>query len=159
MEQNNKVSGNWRSLITFPVKKPWLYLLSGLVWSGVGVILFKYAYQWLREMLLGNAIIFLLLGILLAMMIYLWGFSTLARNNIQRIQLINNQRPSIFAFQKWTSYPLVAVMIALGIFLRKYSHMPTPLLASLYTGLGGGLFLSSILYYRKLWKELQPNIE
>ena len=54
-----------------------------------------------------------------------------------------------FAFQQWHSYPLVAFMIALGVFLR-HSALPKPYLAILYTGLGSSLFLSSFHYYKRM---------
>jgi hypothetical protein len=47
-------------------------------------------------------------------------------------------------------------MISLGIFLRKYSPIPKPLLAILYIGIGGGLFFSSYWYFHTLydlWKD------
>lgn len=153
MTNNINSSRKWLSKISLPVSKRWLYLFAGLVWSGVGILLNKYTYLWLHNMAIRRAITYLLLGIILAIVIYLWGFSKLARRNIHRIQKIDSRTPSIFAFQKWTSYPLVAVMIAMGIYLRKFSPVPKHLLASLYTGIGGGLLLSSFLYYRKVWEE------
>ncbi len=153
MTNNINSLRKWLSKISIPVSKRWLYLVAGLVWSGVGILLNRYTYQWLHGMTFSRAMTFLLMGIFLAFMIYLWGFSNLARRNIHRIQKIDNRTPSIFAFQKWTSYPLVAVMIAMGIYLRKFSPVPKHLLASLYTGIGGGLLLSSFLYYRKVWEE------
>ena len=50
-------------------------------------------------------------------------------------------------FSEWKSYPLVLVMIALGIYLRAYSPIPKSLLAVLYLGIGGGLSSSSLRYF------------
>jgi hypothetical protein len=131
------------------LSKPWLYLLSGLMWSAVGILLNTYAYRWLRDLTLIQASVHWLPGILLGSVIHKWGFSRFAGSNIERIESIQGDRPCIFAFQKWTSYPLIAVMISLGIFLRKVSPIPKPLLAILYTGIGLSLLLSSLLYYKK----------
>jgi hypothetical protein len=56
----------------------------------------------------------------------------------------------LFAFQKWSSYPLVLVMVAMGIYLRRYSPIPKPDLAILYLGLGASLFASSFKYYAQM---------
>lgn len=87
-----------------------------------------------------------LAGVLLALVIYFFGFSKLASNIVQRIIKIPRERVCLFAFQKWTSYPLVLVMVAMEIYLRNYSPIPKPYLAVLYIGLGARLFASSIQY-------------
>jgi len=89
----------------------------------------------------------LALGLALASAIYFFGFSKLARNNVERINKIPKEKVCIFAFQKWSSYPLVLVMVGMGIYLRHYSPIPKPDLAVLYLGLGLALFASSIQYY------------
>ena len=132
------------------VKKFWLQLLAGLMWSGVGLMLFFIARRWLVEVELSTEVLLLIAGLLLAAAIYFWGFSKLASKNIHRIEALP-QKPCLFAFQAWTSYPLVAVMIAMGIYLRVYSSFPHALLAITYIGLGGGLFGSSLHYYAHLF--------
>jgi hypothetical protein len=132
-------------------KKFWLQLLAGLMWSSVGLMLFFIARRWLVEVELSTEVLLLIAGLLLAAAIYYWGFSKLAGKNIHRIEMLPNQKPCLFAFQAWTSYPLVAVMIAMGIYLRVYSSFPHALLAITYIGIGGGLFGSSLRYYAHLF--------
>ena len=91
-----------------------------------------------------------LAGALLASAIFYFGFSKLAKKNIQRINDMVGDKICIFAFQEWKSYPLVVVMIGLGISLRKFFPIPKPYLSILYIGIGGGLFLSSLYYYKHL---------
>lgn len=129
------------------VRKFWLTLLAGLMWSGVGVMLFMISLRWLKEVDLSTDVLLLVAGLSLAAAIYFWGFSRLAGKNIRRIDALSEQKPCLFAFQAWTSYPLVAVMIAMGIYLRVYSSFPHSLLAITYIGIGGGLFGSSLHYY------------
>jgi len=127
--------------------KNWLYLTAGLMWSGVGIWLCNLAFGWLAPR---KPVLFLSMGavgVMLALTIYRFGFSAFAKRNIARIKALNSQRPCIFAFQSWTSYPLVAFMISLGIFLRKFSPIPKPYLAAMYIGIGGSLFLASFYYY------------
>ncbi len=119
-------------------------------------MLLSLAFDWLKTAPTDEAALLALLGVLLASCIYIFGFSKLAARNIRRIESIPGEKNCLFAFQGWTSYPLVLVMISLGIFLRKYSPIPKPLLASVYIGIGGGLFAASLHYYFHL---VQKHLE
>lgn len=132
------------------VAKVWLYVFAGLIWSGVGLYLSSLAYGWWQPLTGSDGILLALAGGLLALAIYAFGFSKFADKNICRIQAIHQEKVCLFAFQRWHSYPLVAFMISLGIFLRHYSPIPKPYLAVLYLGIGGSLFLSSFRYYRQI---------
>lgn len=131
-------------------RKIWLHLFAGLMWSGVGIMLVAFAAQWLGLVHSWTVLLLILAGLLLAAGIYFFGFSKLAFSNILRINKIPKERICIFAFQKWSSYPLVLVMIAMGIYLRRYSPIPKPYLAILYLGLGASLFVSSLQYYSQV---------
>jgi hypothetical protein len=141
---------NFLSKLNPAVNKQWLQLIAGVIWSGVGIMLVAFASRWLKNLDWLSLLLITLTGLALAAAIYFFGFSKLARKNINRINAMLKDRICLFAFQRWTSYPLVAFMIFLGIFLRVYSSIPKPLLAVLYLGIGGGLFSSSLLYYRQL---------
>jgi hypothetical protein len=132
------------------IKKVWLYLTAGLMWSGVGIMLVALAAHWLGLVHSWIVLLLILAGILLAVGIYFFGFSKLASSNVQRIINIPKERVCLFAFQKWTSYPLVIVMIAMGIYLRLYSPIPKPYLAVFYIGLGASLFVSSFQYFSQV---------
>ena len=77
-----------------------------------------------------------------------FGFSRLADRNISRINRYPG-RVCLFAFQEWTSYVIVVVMVSLGIMMRR-SPFPKPYLGSMYTGIGGALFLASWHYHLHL---------
>lgn len=138
---------NW----TLATKKIWLHLTAGLMWSGVGIMLVAFAAHWLGLVHSWVVLLLVLTGLLLASAIYFLGFSKLASRNVQRINNIPGERVCLFAFQKWTSYPLVLVMIAMGIYLRLFSPIPKPYLAILYLGLGLSLFASSLQYYPQVF--------
>jgi hypothetical protein len=123
-----------------------------MIWSGVGIFLCSLTVSWLRPVEFGSRFVFSLGGLILALGIANLGFSRYARVNIQRIDSYERSKVCIFAFQKWTSYPLVLVMIGLGIFLRKVAPIPKPWLAVLYIGIGGSLFLASFRYYARVWR-------
>ena len=116
--------------------------------------------NWLAQIPLTAVWWHIIFGMLLALAIFRFGFSRFAQSNIERIKNKKQIKLCVFGFQKWSSYPLVAFMISLGIFLRKYSPVPKPLLAILYIGIGGGLFFSSYWDYHTLydlWKEKVTN--
>lgn len=133
------------------VHKIWLHLLAGVMWSGVGIMLISLAARWLGLVIFSQEILLILAGLVLALGIYYFGFSKFALKNVRRIGNYPNERVCLFAFQKWTSYPLVLFMISLGIYLRLFSPIPKPYLAILYIGIGGGLFLSSLHYYTRVF--------
>lgn len=113
-------------------------------------MLMALAARWLKLVLFYQLLLLILAGMALATAICKFGFSKMALKNIRRIEGYLQERVCLFAFQKWSSYPLILFMVMLGIYLRIYSPIPKPLLAILYTGIGGGLFLSSIHYYFKV---------
>jgi hypothetical protein len=129
------------------VRNVWLYLLAGLVWLGAGLLLISFASRWFTQAPLTTSIWLIVTGLILATGIYYFGFSRLAKKNINRISAIANDRICLFAFQAWTGYPLVALMMSLGIFLRIYSPIPKPLLAAMYLGIGGALSSASFHYF------------
>jgi hypothetical protein len=131
-----------------PTAPRWiLNALSGLVWSGVGLLLLRWVWVWLSPMPYPNWIPSALAGIGLALLAGT-GFSWMAKRNLLRLERLPD-RPCIFAFQRWTSYPLVVFMIVLGVTLR-HSLLPRTWLAPVYLGIGGGLFLASLLYFQSL---------
>ena len=132
------------------VSKRWLYFLAGVIWSGVGILLTRLAYGWLLSAETWVALLMALVGCLMALAIYRFLFTWFADKNIKRVNNLAKDKICIFAFQQWTSYPLIAFMVALGISLREYSPLPKTFLAVMYIGIGGGLLLASFRYYAYL---------
>lgn len=146
-----------------------LLLLSGIMWSVVGLLLCRLAITWYIYLGFNRSYIWFLLSFPLGIAIYYFGFSRLARVNIPRIQDLP-PKPCIFAFMQWWNYPLVIFMISLGIWMR-HSPIPKQYLGILYFGIGGALFLAGLLYYwalmpgQPLYRELNiqtspsPNVD
>ena len=132
------------------VGKGWLIILAGFMWSGGGIMLSRLAVNWLRLEPAYDAFWLGLMGILMGLTIYRFGFSKFADKNIRRVDAYTDNKVCIFAFQEWTSYPLVAVMIAMGVSLRSFEPLPKSWLAPVYLGIGSSLFFASIHYYRQL---------
>ena len=132
------------------VTKSWLIALAGLMWTGVGVMLCRLAYNWLAVINRGMATSLGLLGVVMAVVAYRFGFSKIAQKNIKRISLLV-EKTCIFAFQTWKGYLIIGSMITLGIILRS-STIPKQYLAIVYATIGGAIFLSSLHYYGLLWR-------
>ena len=134
-----------------------LHLTAGVMWSGVGLYLVSLTRDWITPVAKPLIVLIITSGIILGIAIYAFGFSKFANKNIQRIDSISSPKPCLFAFQEWTSYPLVAFMISLGIFLRVYSPIPKTWLAGMYIGIGFSLFLASTHYYKHIWALLRKS--
>lgn len=111
-----------------------------------------FAFRWLKMTDFSTAFLLSTTGFLLAAGIYQFGFSKLARKNIRRIYRLGGENVCLFAFQSWSSYPLVVVMIFLGVYLRVYSPFPKPLLSIVYLGIGSALFAASLHYFVHIYQ-------
>jgi hypothetical protein len=132
------------------VGKRWLLLLAGITWCGVGVLLNSYAVGWFKLAEGGSLPFLLAAALLVGAIFYAAIFARFAAKNIQRIDAYSEKKICLFAFQRWSSYPLVIFMIGLGIFLRKYSPIPKPYLAPLYFGIGSALIIAGLQYFLAL---------
>lgn len=129
------------------VKKEILILLSGLIWSLIGILLNYMAINWLIKLKFNERIIAITIGIIMGGVISYFGFLRLIRINTFRIMKYD-KRVCVFAFQSWKSYAIFAVMVTMGIFMRSSGIIPKLILTPVYMGIGLALFLSSIKYYK-----------
>jgi uncharacterized membrane protein len=137
------------------VTKSWLIALAGLMWTGAGLMLCRLAYNWLAIINIGIGVTFGVLGVVMALGAYHFGFSKITQKNIERLNRLT-EKTCVFAFQTWKSYLIIMVMIILGAFIRSTPISKT-YLAVLYTTIGGALLLASFLYYRLLWQMLMQK--
>lgn len=129
------------------VNRRWLFLAAGLLWGIAGLILWRRAVEWLAAEDTAHALPLLVAGILSGILIARFKFRRLVLKNIKRIRAMP-ERENIFAFQSARSYVLIVCMMGLGIALR-HSSIPRSYLAVLYVGIGTGLLLASLPYYRQ----------
>ncbi len=132
------------------VSRSWLIAIAGFLWTGVGLMLCRLAYHWFVAVDTSSALMLGALGAVMALAAHHFGFSRIAQRNIKRLRLLT-ERTCVFAFQTWKGYLVIAFMIILGTILRS-SPIPKPCLATVYTTIGGAIFLSSFHYYRLLWR-------
>lgn len=137
-------------LQSIKVKKSYLVLFSGLVWTGVGIMLNTHAFKWLASYNGKYTVVFALVGVVIALLAHHLGFLRIVDKNLGRIKEMGNDKASPFAFMPVKSYFMVILMIGMGIILRNYSPIAKEHLAMVYIAMGGALFLSSIRYYRIL---------
>lgn len=128
------------------VDKKILVFMAGLMWCGVGAMLITYSVLWLSSLPEKSPYIFAFAGFIAAMLIHHFVFLRIADKNLDRL-LPMTEKKCFFSFMTWKSYLLVPVMVSMGIFLR-YSPLPKEYLSVIYTGIGLGLFLSGIRYFR-----------
>ena len=128
------------------VDKKYLILLAGTMWCGVGVMLICFAVSWLTQYQGKGTLIFYAAGFLAAMPIHHFGFLKLADRNLKRL-LPLEEKKCLFSFITWKSYLIIIVMVTLGVTLR-HSSIAKQYLSILYNGIGLGLFLSGIRYFR-----------
>lgn len=138
----------WRRLRP-SVNRRWLWLISGLMWWAVGMMLCGMAAKWLAGLAWPVSASGLAVGLGAGILIYRFGFSRIARRNITRIENKPDQ-VCLFAFQAWKSYLLILLMMALGYGLRS-SQMPRLIIAVIYSAIGTGLTLSSSLYFLRFF--------
>jgi membrane-anchored protein YejM (alkaline phosphatase superfamily) len=120
------------------------------MWTGVGALLCYLAWHWLAALDSKRIILFGALGLFFAFVIHYFGFSKIAKKNIDRLFQFP-EKICFFAFQAWKSYLIIAIMVAMGAFLR-HSSIPKQYLAVIYSAIGGALILSSFHYYAHLLK-------
>jgi hypothetical protein len=128
-----------------------LPLLAALTWIASAVILNIFAYTWLRQAALMEALLAAGAGFLVALLIHHFGFLRIVDKNLGRIRAMDGGRRCAFAFMPWKSYLLIPFMILLGFVLR-HSPLPRLYLAVIYTAIVMALLLSSIRYLRHAWQ-------
>jgi hypothetical protein len=128
------------------VDKKILVLMAGLMWCGVGIMLLGFSFSWLSSIPSKSQLIYASAGFLAAMPIHHFGFLRLADKNLARLLPVTEKK-CFFSFMTWKSYLIVPLMVSMGIFLR-HSSLPREYLSVIYTGIGLGLFLSGVRYFR-----------
>jgi len=137
------------------VDKKYLILLAGAMWCGVGVMLVGFAVSWLSHYSGKEQGIFFVIGFIAAMPIHHFGFLKIADKNINRLMPLTEKK-CVFSFITWKSYLIILVMVSMGITLR-HSSIPKNYLSILYNGIGLGLFLSGLRYFRSFARLLSAK--
>src|SRR6185369_3816917 len=102
------------------VSQRWLLLISGLLWTGVGIMLVSRSISWLPESSIQTGTWLEIIACLVAACGYKFGFSKVVEKNERRI-LSLPPKACIFAFTAWRGYLMIGGMVTMGILLRNSS--------------------------------------
>ncbi len=133
------------------VSKGVLLFLSGMFWFCIGTMLLLRAASWLQDVSNLHRCVCGILGTILALLVYRFGFRRIADKNRDRIFSIDDKR-CVFAFMPWESYCIIPVMIAMGVMLR-HSPFSKQYIAILYVGMGLALIFASFRYAKFFLRE------
>lgn len=125
-----------------------LLFMGGFVWVCVGIMLLTFSWHWLGAYQGTSILPFVSAGAVLALVVHHFGFLRIVDKNLGRL-LPAAEKKCVFSFMSWKSYITVAIMVGMGILLR-HSSIPKQYLSVLYIGIGFGLILSSVRYFRVL---------
>lgn len=134
------------------VPKSVLFIIAGLLWASVGIFLIRLSHTWFIKFPTTVELLVILAGLIAGSIVSYFGFSKIADKNIYRINNYEG-KVCIWAFQKWTSYLLIAFMMSLGIFLRSSNFIPKYVIVFIYITIGTALFTSSFRYFQFLIKK------
>lgn len=129
------------------VPRHWLLAIAGIIWIAVGLLLCIRAIVWLAAFALSTLVALETIGLLLAIVGYVYGFSKIVQKNINRINRLPDMACA-FAFAAWGGYVMVGFMVTVGIALRN-SPIPKQYLAMPYTAMGAILLTGGVRLFRQ----------
>ena len=129
-----------------------LLLVNGLLWTAIGVkiaLIGIKAYQALEPIPWW----FFLLSV--AVFAGFWFmFTGVVRKYAGRIMAMSEPKTSIFKTFSPKGYLIIALMITLGITLKRIPQVPDSFIAWFYCGLGPGLLSAGIRFIIRWWKAI-----
>ena len=129
------------------VQKITLVLITGIIWTVVGILLSKKALFWYFDFTQTQAIISLLASFVFAFVKIKFVFIKAVYINIKRIMNMKTLKVSVFAFHTFKFYLLILLMISFGTLLRNLEFIPKYVIFPIYSGVGFSMFYGSYLYY------------
>jgi hypothetical protein len=133
------------------VPKRYLLLVAGIVWTIAGTILLTKGASYVLQFS-NFKILRFIIAFLFGIGFYWVLFTRISLKHINRIKSIDIVKPCIFSFFNFKSYLLVALMISMGIVLRKTEWINHDLLFTFYMGMAIPLLLSAARFYYAWFK-------
>src|SRR5512140_1275963 len=124
-----------------------LLFMAGGVWAIAGGILAYRGVRFIDEAAVHPAVLFVVGGAGGALFFALM-FRKISARHVFRILHITHERPCLFSFLSWRSYTIMALMIALGVLLRRASFIPHAGLGTAYVMMAVPLLASSFRFFR-----------
>ena len=136
----------------FKVKKIILVLITGILWTLVGLMLIKRAISWFPDFTLLQIILTVIAGLILAFVKTRLIFIKATHDNIHRIMNMLGNKVLIFAFHSFKFYILIFLMIGFGTLLRNLEFIPKYTIFPIYMGVGIAMIYASIIYYKYFFR-------
>ncbi len=130
------------------VNKNTLIIISGLIWSLVGLFLIFKSCYWIDDFPQTQLYIIIFVGIIIAVLKFIFIFRKTTKHNIDRIMNLDSTKCNIFAFHSFRFYFIILLMIIGGILLRRIDIIPVFILYPIYLGIGLAMFFSSFKYFK-----------
>jgi hypothetical protein len=134
----------------FLIPRHWLFLIAGVVWTGVGILLWSRAILWSYALAAPWEMILLGSSVIISAAGYRFGFSSVVGKNVGRIRSLP-VKASPLSFTGARGYIMIVLMIGIGIVLRN-SALPKVYLSLPYASMGGVLLLGSLSFYRNFFE-------
>ena len=132
-----------KDIITIP--KNGLILIAGLVWCVAGAMVCKIGLPLLWT-LGGTQLILYPLAVVIFLIFYFLIFSGLVIKHTERIRVRPEQRLPFWNFFDRSSYIVMVIMMAGGMWLRLSQVVPNWMIAFFYSGLGIALFSCGVRF-------------
>ena len=130
-------------LIVIPKNK--LILIAGMVWCIAGAMVCRIGLPLLWKLGTTQLVLYPLAGIVF-LIFYFLIFSRLVIKHTERIRERSEQRLPIWDFFDTSSYIVMVIMMAGGMWLRLAQIVPNWMIAFFYSGLGVALFSCGVRF-------------
>lgn len=135
------------------VSKKELLLIAGIIWIFAGTMVMKVGVE-SYSMIRTKVLYYVPIMIIVFVVFYFEIFRKLVKKNIYRIDHMDRKERQILNFMDKKSYIIMALMMSMGMFIRKEFHLPMLFFFTFYTGLGGALFTAGVSYFCKMNSEV-----
>jgi hypothetical protein len=127
------------------IPKNGLMLIAGLVWCLAGAMVCRIGIPLLWELGSTQQVLYLFAGVVF-LVFYFLIFSRLVIKHTRRIREKPDQRLPFWNFFDRSSYVVMAIMMAGGMWLRLSQVVPNWMIAFFYSGLGIALFSCGVRF-------------
>ena len=124
-----------------------LLFMAGIVWAVAGGILAYRGVGFIDEAALHPVVLFLI-GTAGGAFFFAFMFRKISARHVFRILHITHERPCLFSFLSWKSYLMMALMITVGVLLRRTSFIPHEDLGTAYLMMAVPLLTSSFRFFQ-----------
>ena len=129
----------------FSIPKNGLILIAGLVWCAAGAMVCKIGLPLLWELGVTQMILYPL-AVVIFLIFYFLIFSGLVIKHTERIRKRPENRLPFWNFFDRSSYIVMVIMMAGGMWLRLSQVVPNWMIAFFYSGLGVALFSCGVRF-------------